>query len=224
MKSDDLILVTDMQNIYRKGQKWACLDTEGTANRVLRIINAAECRKAHTSGENTSLSGRESRDDFPDTYQNTHAGPRISSIAAAPSVIFTEYLAAAHPHGAWKTYNEVYADIIDDPFLNDIVPELKEASRRYPLYAKSVYSSMKIPEVAAAARKAGRVVLTGVVSECCVLSTAFEAIDLGCKVVWLTDGVSGFDREKEKAAELMLTGLSPVHTALMTTAEYLAET
>lgn len=191
MKADDLILVIDMQNIYLTGQKWACLDTEGAAQRILQIIDAAE--------------------------------HRFYSKNPAPPVIFTEYLAAAHPTGAWKTYNEVYADIIDDPYLNDIVPELKETSQHYPLYAKSVYSSMKIPEVAAAAQKAGRIVLTGVVSECCVLSTAFEAIDIGCKVVWLTDGVSGFDREKEKAAELMLTGLSPVHTTLMTVKEYLSE-
>ena len=61
---------------------------------------------------------------------------------------------------------------------------------------------MSIPEVRAAAEAAERVVLTGVVSECCVLSTAFAAIDMGCHVVWLKDAVSGFDRDKERGAEL----------------------
>ena len=82
---------------------------------------------------------------------------------------------------------------------------------------------MSIPEVRAAAEAAERVVLTGVVSECCVLSTAFAAIDMGCHVVWLKDAVAGFDRDKERGAELMLEGLSPVHTTLMTTEEYLGE-
>lgn len=73
-----------------------------------------------------------------------------------------------------------------------------------------------------AARQAGRVVVTGVVAECCVLSTVLALMDAGIYVVYLTDGVSGLSREKEAATELILSGLSPLQIALMTTDEYLA--
>ncbi len=187
MRDHDLILVTDMQNVYTKGRAWACLDTEGAAARIGRIVREAERR--HLSLK----------------------------------VMLTEYLAPKHPVGAWKVYNETYAAINEDPYLNALIPEMKSLAEKYPVFSKSTYSSMSIPEVRAAAEEAERVVLTGVVSECCVLSTAFAAIDLGCHVVWLKDAVSGFDRDKERGAELMLEGLAPVHTTLMTTEEYLGE-
>lgn len=183
MKKDDLILVTDMQNVYLKGQEWACLDTEGTAKRILSVIDKAD------------------RD----------------------QVIFTKFLASEKPEGAWCDYNRKYEQINKDPWLNDLVQDLKDVSGKYRICTKSVYSSVNIPAVREAARKAGRVVLTGVVAECCVLFTAVDLIDLGCHVVYLTDGVSGLDEEKEKAAVLTLQGLSPVHTQIMTVEEYLEE-
>ena len=72
-----------------------------------------------------------------------------------------------------------------------------------------------------AAQKSGRLVVTGVVAECCVLATALAAIDLGIHVIYLTDAVSGISVETEKATELVLDGLSYAHVDLMTTQEYL---
>lgn len=187
MKKTDLILVIDMQNVYKKGQPWACLDTEGAAKSIVRIVKEAE------------------------------------KTLPASQVIFTKYIAARHPAGAWKDYNRAYADINADPYLNAMLPSIKAASKGHPVYEKSTYSSVSVPAIRDAAMRSGRLVLTGVVSECCVLSTAFAAIDLGCHVLWIPDAVSGFDEPKERGAELMLRGLSPVHTAFMTTDEYLAE-
>ena len=42
-KPNDLLLVIDMQNIYTTGQEWACLDTEGAAERINRIIDTGVC-------------------------------------------------------------------------------------------------------------------------------------------------------------------------------------
>ena len=39
MKKDDLFLVIDMQNVYKKGGKWECLNTEKAASNVNRIID-----------------------------------------------------------------------------------------------------------------------------------------------------------------------------------------
>ena len=104
-----------------------------------------------------------------------------------------------------------------------MLPEFADALSRYPLYSKSVYSSLAIPEVLAAARRADRVIVTGVVAECCVLSTVWALIDAGIYTVYLTDAVSGFDVPKEDATKLVLSGLSPLHVAMMTTEEYLEE-
>ena len=90
--------------------------------------------------------------------------------------IFTRYIAAEHPVGTWKTYNE-----------------------------------------------ADRIILTGVVSECCVLSTFFEGIDLGCKLIWLTDATSGLNPILEAETLHILQGLSPLHVEFMTTEEYLTQ-
>lgn len=181
-KKRDLLLVIDMQNVYTTGQEWACLDTEGVADRVNQIIDSGKCDQ----------------------------------------VIFTEYLASKQPKGVWADYNKKYADINADTWANELVPQLAAAASRYPLYTKSVYSSLAIPEVLAAARQADRVIITGVVAECCVLSTVFALIDEGIYTVYLTDGVSGLDRPKEQATERILSGLSPLHLAFMTVEEYLS--
>jgi len=183
MKKDDLLLVVDMQNVYKKGGKWECLNTEGVAANINRIIE---------SGMN--------------------------------NVIFTRFIAnEKNPAGVWENYNVKYADVNRDEYANLMVEELKEPLKRFPLYTKGVYSSAAVPEVLAAARKAGRVIVTGVVAECCVLSTVMALMDEGIYVVYLKDGVSGLDRPKEEATELILSGLCPLHVNMMNTEEYLNE-
>ena len=187
MKDGDLILITDMQNVYTAGQPWACLDTEAAARRI-----AGLCDKAEGCGKDIRIA-------------------------------VTKFMPPEDPHGTWADYNVQYADINSTDWMNELLPDIQPLAERYPVYSKSVYSSMSIPALRDAALHAGRVVITGVVAECCVLFTAIDLIDLGCKLVYLTDACPGFTREKEAAAELVLSGLSPLHCLLMTTAEYEAE-
>ncbi len=183
MKKSDLLLVVDMQNVYKKGGKWQCLDTEGAAENINRIIEAG-----------------------------------------AVNVIFTRFIAnETDPSGVWKDYNVKYKKVNQDEFANKMIDEIIPHLTRFPLYTKSVYSSLAIPEVLEASRKAGRVVLTGVVAECCVLSTALALMDEGIYIIYLVDGVSGLDKPKEEATKLVFSGLSPLHIKMMTTDEYLNE-
>lgn len=181
MKKKDLLLVIDMQNVYTKGQKWACLDTEGAAERINRIIDANICEQ----------------------------------------VIFTRFLPQKEPFGVWEDYNWENAEVNADVYANEMLPQFSEQLKKYPLYTKNVYSSLAIPEVLEAARNADRVIVAGVVSECCVLSTVFALIDAGIYTIYLTDGVSGLDREKEAATELILSGLEPLHLSMMTVNDYI---
>ncbi len=138
-------------------------------------------------------------------------------------VLFTRFLPPDHPTGVWAEYNQVNAAINADPFANAMMPEFAPYLERYPLLDKSVYSSFAIPQVAQAARRARQVVLTGVVAECCVLATALAGIDLGHRMVYLTDAVSGLSPETEDQTRAILSYLAPLHTRIMTTREYLQQ-
>ncbi len=153
------------------------------------------------------------------------AGKNISRVLEGmkkdADVIFTKFLASDEPQGTWKEYNRVNASVNADTFANEIMGEFQEDVKSFPIYQKSTYSSLQIPEVKEAAKKADRVVLTGVVAECCVLATAFALIDEGINVVYLTDAVAGIDDETEDAVQKVLEGLTPTQVNLMTTEEYL---
>lgn len=178
----DLLLVVDMQNVYTKGQAWACRNMENTVSSILRLLQSPVC----------------------------------------PNVIFTRYLAPVEPKGTWKTYNEINAAVNADPHANAMMPEFEPFLRRYPLYTKSVYSSFAVPEVKNAAQKAGRVLLSGVVAECCILSTLLAGIDEGCKMIYLKDAVSGITAASEQETQNIISCFAPLHAQIMTVDEYIA--
>lgn len=151
---------------------------------------------------------------------------RINRLLAAgrpQEVIFTRFDPPADPVGAWADYNRENAAINADPQLARIVEPLAGAAGRYPVYSKSTYSSLSIPQLAQAAARADRVLVSGVVAECCVLATAMGLIDAGAKLLYLTDAVAGQSEAMEGMVQTILGALAPVHTQLLTVEEYLAE-
>ena len=102
-----------------------------------------------------------------------------------------------------------------------MMPEFLPWVKTHPVYTKSVYSSFAVPEVVKAAKKARRLVISGVVAECCVLSTVLSAIDAGCKVIYLTDAVAGLSEASRTETEKIVSYFAPLHTELITTEEYL---
>ncbi|MCJ1709650.1 cysteine hydrolase [Clavibacter michiganensis subsp. phaseoli] len=64
------------------------------------------------------------------------------------------------------------------------------------------------------------VVLDGIMADCCVLNTAFDASNLGYRVTVLSDLVRGTDEELERAA----LGMVSLHLGLVTTADELLAT
>lgn len=135
-------------------------------------------------------------------------------------VIFTRFLDSEKPEGVWKDYHQENLNISNDVYANEMLSVFEEELKRYPLYTKSVYSSLAIPEVKAAAKEANRVIVAGVVAECCVLSTVMALIDEGDYVVYLTDGAAGIDMEMERSVERILSGLEPLHVQRMTIDQY----
>ena len=142
-------------------------------------------------------------------------------------IIFTRFDAPADSSGTWKKYNEINREVNEDPYMNLIIPQLQPYADKYPLYSKSTYSSLTVPEIQKEVRKCIRrnasVVLTGVVSECCVLATAFQTIDMGAPVVYITDGCAGVSEQSEKAVSEVLKGLDYVQTVITDTNSYLSK-
>lgn len=139
------------------------------------------------------------------------------------NVIFTQFVAPSSPQGKWKLYNQLNKEVNEDVVANDIMDIYKPYLETYPVYTKSTYSSMTNMDVLQACQNAKRVVLSGVVSECCVLATALALIDLGIEVVFLKDAVAGINSETERATELILAGLEYAHVSLINTKEYLGK-
>lgn len=157
--------------------------------------------------------------------QTTQAAENIKLLIddeVCDNNVFTVYYAPEDPVGTWVTYNEWYADINEDEWLNAVVDLLIEYTEIYPTYSKSTYSSFGNADFAELCNYADRIILTGVMAECCVLATAFDAIDAGLEIVYLTDAVAGCSDEYEQETEDIMAFYSPLHTELMTTAEYIA--
>ena len=148
---------------------------------------------------------------------------RILENVKDEKVLLTKYVAPDNPVGVWKDYNEINREVNEDSFANELMPEYLPYVEKYPCIDKDTYSAAYNKQVRDAAKAAKRVVLTGVVAECCVLATAMSLIDMGCYVVYIKDAVAGISRRTCDATELVLRGLDYVHTKIMTTDEYVKE-
>lgn len=155
--------------------------------------------------------------------QTTENILRLIQNGRHESVAFTRYIASKNPHGVWLNYNLANRDINQNTWANEIISELKEYREEYPIYDKSTYSALKLPELKRMAKAASCVVITGVVAECCVLSTVMDLIDAGIYVIYIKDAISGIRPETEKAVETVLSGLCPLHLSILCTEEYLLQ-
>ena len=142
---------------------------------------------------------------------------------SADHFIFTRYLASHHPIGTWREYNERYQEINDSLWMAQIISPLVPYTTSYPVFNKSTYSCYGNPDLAGICKTYERIVITGVVAHCCILSTIFSAIDTGSKVIYLTDAISGPNLASIELTKQIVDNFSPLHTITMTTKEYIAE-
>lgn len=132
------------------------------------------------------------------------------------NVSFTKYIAPNTPTGVWVDYNKEYESINNNKWLNEIVPELDEYTK-CGVFSKSTFSALKVPDLKKIINKFSCVIVSGVVADCCVLSTVMDLIDAGKYVIYLTDAISGMSVEADEATIKVLEGLSPLHLSIMTT-------
>lgn len=143
------------------------------------------------------------------------------ACGAAYDVLFTRCIASEHPAGRWKQYNESHQAVISNPFLNQIVPALQPYLIKWPFCDKSTYSACSTSSLMNRLKDYDRILIAGVVAECCVLSTVNGLIDTGAHIVYLRDAAAGKSAANEQMVCGMMENLSPIHTQVMTVSEYL---
>lgn len=121
---------------------------------------------------------------------------RIVQHAPARSV-FTRFLTPPSIEGAkgrWQTYYQHWQSVLADrnpASLYDVVPELKQHIPPAHAIDKTGFSAFDTPDCLSILNELGAttVILTGVETDVCVLSTMLAAIDLGIHVVLVADAV-----------------------------------
>ncbi len=129
--------------------------------------------------------------------------PTVAALVAAfsPAVTFTRFVAPAEPVGAWRAYYRQwpFARQPPDAPLWDVVPELGAPTGTLDATTFSKWG----PELAARLGGA-ELVLAGVSTDCCVLSTALAAADAGVAVLVVADACAGVDAASHaKALDVM---------------------
>ncbi|WP_432542921.1 isochorismatase family protein [Kineococcus sp. SYSU DK002] len=107
----------------------------------------------------------------------------------APNVVLTRFVAPAQPRGAWVPYYEefAFARVPDGDPLYGLVDGFAAPGR--PVVTAPTFGKWG-PELAAVTGGAP-IVLGGVSTDCCVLSTALAAADAGVAVTVVADACAG---------------------------------
>ena len=142
---------------------------------------------------------------------------RRLAAAAGDRTVVTRWVPARDPQGSWAAYLKAwpFADVPEDDPLLELVPEMTGLGSEVvsvPTFGKWG------PELEAVTGATPHLVLAGVSTDCCVVSTALAAADAGATVTVVTDACAGSTPENHKAA-MDVMALYPPQITLATTAE-----
>jgi len=149
--------------------------------------------------------------------------PRFAEASAAiqrlrPSfserTVFTRFLAPERPVGAWVPYYETWSFALDpaNAALYDLMPEFRASDG--PVIDRTTFGKWDV-ETHAAIGGSREIVLVGVSTDCCVISTALAAADAGVHVRVVADacaGVSDSDHGRALGAMALYAPLIEVTT------------
>ena len=127
------------------------------------------------------------------------------------AVTFTRFVAPDVPTGAWREYYAQwpFARRPADAPLWDVVPELGPTGPTVDATTFSKWGSVLADRVGDAA-----MVLCGVSTDCCVLSTAVAAADAGVPVQVVGDACAGVSEQSHRAALEVLALYAPLVTVV----------
>ncbi|AXL13085.1 isochorismatase family protein [Microbacterium foliorum] len=137
-------------------------------------------------------------------------------------VIVTRWMPTADRTTSWGAYFAAwpFADQSPDDPLFDLVPDA---------VGLSPHPTLDLPtfgkwgrEIEAIVGQGAHIVLTGVATDCCVISTALAAADAGAHVTVVADACAGSTAENQAAA-LQVMGLYPPQITISDSAAVRAE-
>jgi nicotinamidase-related amidase len=129
--------------------------------------------------------------------------------AFSPDVVFTRFIAPAAPAGAWRRYYEEWPFALQPPDarIYELVDELGAGAG--PTLDATTFSKWG-PELARRVGPANELVLAGVSTDCCVLSTAVDAADAGVAVRVVAEACAGVDDDSHRKALDILRLYAPL--------------
>lgn len=127
--------------------------------------------------------------------------PTQQLIELIPTVVFTRFVAPTEPTGSWIPYYEQWPFALQPP--DSYAYQLVDEFRGAPTLDKTTFGKWG-PELAEAVGPGGRLVLSGVTTDCCVLTTALAAADAGVQVQVVADACAGVDEAShQKTLDIM---------------------
>lgn len=129
--------------------------------------------------------------------------------AFGAQVVFTRFVVPQHPEGSWREYYQTWDFALHpDAPLFDLAPPWSEWQG--PVIDKTTFSAFG-PELMKYAGHGNTLVLCGVSTECCVLSTAIAAVDAGTPVRIVSDACASVDAAThESALRVAEMGFAPM--------------
>jgi nicotinamidase-related amidase len=133
-------------------------------------------------------------------------------------VVFTRFIAPEEPEGVWRAYYAEwsFALVPESAPIYDLVEALPHAG--HPVVSRATFGKWddlpgSLREVTGGATS---LVLTGVSTDCCVLSTALAAADAGVAVVVATDACAGMSPPDHERALTAMSLYAPLITLVST--------
>lgn len=150
------------------------------------------------------------------------AAPRFADIVAniealvavhSPDVVFTRFVAPTEPHGAWRDYYAQWPFALRPPEapLWDLVP---------PFTGRDTIDADTFGkwDDRLAAATGDELVVAGVSTDCCVISTVLPAADAGRRVTVVRDACAGATDETHEQAIAVMSLYEPL-VGIATTSE-----
>jgi nicotinamidase-related amidase len=133
-------------------------------------------------------------------------------VAAAGSrVTFTRFVAPAQPEGAWVDYYRQWPFALQPPDAPTyrLVDEVDHRGRGV-LDATTFSKWPALADVVRPGGLTGGLVLAGVATDCCVVSTALAAADAGVRVLVVAEACAGADDEAHERALALMAAYAPL--------------
>lgn len=144
---------------------------------------------------------------------------RRLAAAAGERTVVTRWVAPNPAQGSWSPYLQEwpFADVPADDRLFDIVDEVQDLATT--VVTATTFGKW-VPALERITGPTPHLVLTGVSTDCCVISTALAAADAGATVTIVSDACAGSTPENHQSA-LDVMALYPPQISIATSAEVL---